>query len=188
MDVYGLHPKIVGEKPHAPVWAEATDEEKDVYFKAQDEWEEENPGYYFRANVWAWRPIHVICDMAINIMELPFSTDGWGNNSGNGLETQEECDMLADAIETFLTLNEANAKEDDDTMYIALGMWIYNDGQFVSEAEREKLNNDYPEGSIMYNGVVNEDGQLAFPAHGVSINHVRSFVNFLRHCGGFEIH
>ncbi len=39
----------------------------------------------------------------------------------------------------------------------------------------------------MYNGVVDEDGQLVFPSHGVSLGHVREFIKFLRHCGGFEI-
>jgi len=147
MDVYGLNPQLVGEKPVAPDWKTATEEQKDVYFKAQDAFEEANPGYYFRANVWAWRPIHVLCDLAINVAGAPLSTEGWGDNSGNGLDTQLKCDILADALDLFLILNNANAKDD----------------------------------------VVDEDGQLVFPSHGVSLGHVRTFIKFLRHCGGFEI-
>ena len=43
MDVYGLNPQLVGEKPVAPDWKTATEEQKDVYFKAQDAFEEANP-------------------------------------------------------------------------------------------------------------------------------------------------
>lgn len=187
MDVYGLNPQLVGEKPVAPDWNTATQEEKDVYFKAQDAFEETNPGYYFRANVWAWRPIHVLCDLAIKVAGAPLSTEGWGDNSGNGLDTQLKCDILADALDLFLILNNTNAKEDDDSVYICLGMWVYGNGTFVSSELSEKLDKDYPPGTIMYNGVVGEDGELLFPAHGVRIGYVKEFINFLRHCGGFEI-
>lgn len=187
MDVYGLNPQLVGEKPVAPDWNTATEEQKDAYFKAQDDFEEANPGYYFRANVWAWRPIHVLCDLAINVAGAPLSTEGWGNNSGNGLDTQLKCDILADALDLFLILNNANAKDDDDSVYICFGMWVYGNGQFVNEDKSKKLNEEHPVGTIMYNGVVDEDGQLVFPSHGVSLGHVRTFIKFLRHCGGFEI-
>lgn len=187
MDVYGLNPQLVGEKPKAPDWGTATQEEKDVYFKAQDAFEESNPGYYFRANIWSWRPIHILCDLAIEIVNAPLSTEGWGDNSGNGLKTQLECDILADALDLFLTLNQANAKSNDDSVYICFGMWVYGNGQFVDEEKRKKLDKDHPIGTIMYNGVVNEDGDLIFSAHGVRLGHVREFIKFLRYCGGFEI-
>jgi len=187
MDVYGLNPQLVGERPIAPNWGTATQEEKDVYFKAEDAFEESNPGYYFRANIWAWRPIHVICDLAIRVADIPLSTKGWGDNSGNGLKTQEHCEMLADAIEVFLTLNQANAKDDDDRMYICIGMWVHSSGSFINSEDSTKLNEDHPEGTILYGGVVAEDGELVFPAHGVSLGHVRRFVRFLRSCGGFQI-
>lgn len=187
MDVYGLNPKLVGEKPERPDWNKATEEETQAYFKAIDAFEEANPGYYFRANVWAWRPIHAICDLAIQIAELPLSTKGWGDNSGNGLKNQEDCNTLADAIDVYLTLNQANIKNEDEKLYICLGMWVYADGTFVEPEKWKTLDNEYPEGTIMYNGIVDSDGKLIFPAYGVSMWHIREFVNFLRNCGGFEI-
>lgn len=186
MDVYGLRPKLVGEKPDAPNWSTATNEEKDVYFKASEAWEEENPGYYFRANIWAWRPIHILCDLAIKVTQLPLSTEGWENNSGEGLKNQDDCDALADALDLFLILNKNNMKEDDDRIYICMGMWVKSDGTFAPGNELQ-LNKDYPSGTIMYNGVVGQDGNLVFPAHSISVNHVKEFITFLRHCGGFEI-
>lgn len=186
MDVYGLHPQLVGEKPVAPDWNTATEEEKNVYFKASDAWEEENPGYYFRANVWAWRPIHILCDLAIKVADLPLSTKGWSNNSGHGLKTQLDCDLLAASLELFLSLNTKNMKDEDDRIYVCMGMWVTNDGSFAS-IDQDKLNKEHPIGTILYNGVVSEDG-LVFPAHSVSLGYVKEFINFLRNCGGFEIH
>lgn len=187
MDIYGLDPKLVSKEPQRPDWEKATKEEKDSYFVAKSAWEEENPGYYFRANIWSWRPIHVICETAIFITELPFDTKGWGDNSGNGLKTQEECDLLANAIDVFLTLNEANAKEDTDNIYICYGLWVHGNGSFIEKEKCGELDAEYPFGTILYNGVVNKDGDVVFPAWGTTIEHVREFVNFLRHCGGFQI-
>tara|TARA_A100001391_G_scaffold185324_1_gene153860 strand:+ start:1685 stop:2119 length:435 start_codon:yes stop_codon:yes gene_type:complete len=54
-DIYGLSPKYK-DKPTID-WTTATDKDKDAYFKAMNKFEEENPGYYFRNNVWWWRPL-----------------------------------------------------------------------------------------------------------------------------------
>jgi len=189
MDVYGLNPQLMGEKPIAPNWDTATKEEKDEYFKENDSFEENNPGYYFRANIWAWRPIHMICDVAIKVANLPLSTKGWGDNGGHGLKTQKECNLLAEAIDLFLILNQANAKDDDDRLYLCTGMWVHEDGTFISGKEDRKLNSDlaHLEGTVLYGGVVATNGELVFPAHAVSLGHVRRFIKFLRGCGGFEI-
>ena len=98
VDIYGISPKLKSERPEL-VFESASDEQKDAYFKAVDLWEIENPGYYFRANWWAWRPIHMIADLAIKVADLPLSTEGWGENGGDGLKTQLDCDLLADAMD-----------------------------------------------------------------------------------------
>jgi len=55
-DLYGLNPKLKGVQPSID-WATATDEDKDRYVKARNIFEQENPGHYFRNNVWWWRPL-----------------------------------------------------------------------------------------------------------------------------------
>ncbi len=90
-------------------------------------------------------------------------------------------------INIHMNCYKGNAKDDDDSVYICFGMWVYGNGQFVNEDKSKKLSEEHPVGTIMYNGVVDEDGQLVFPSHGVSLGHVREFIKFLRHCGGFEI-
>ena len=38
-------------------WNKMSDENKEEYFKYREQHEEENPGTYFRNNVWWWRPL-----------------------------------------------------------------------------------------------------------------------------------
>ena len=55
-DIYGLAPKLKGKQPTID-WEKATNEDKDNYFQNKQKWEDENPGSYFRNNVWWWRPL-----------------------------------------------------------------------------------------------------------------------------------
>ena len=66
-DLYGLNPIENTEEP--PIlskfkdndgwnnWEKMTEKDKDAYCKADTAHQEENPGIYFRANVWFWRPL-----------------------------------------------------------------------------------------------------------------------------------
>lgn len=56
-------------------------------------------GNYFRANVWSWRPIHNLCEEVNEENNLGLSFDGWEYNDGRGLDNQEACNKLADALE-----------------------------------------------------------------------------------------
>ena len=188
MDVYGIAPQIVGDQPQRPEnWDSITEYERDMYYNDVSIWEANNPGVYFRANCWSWRPIHAVCDMAIHIAELPFDTNGWGENSGFGLKTQQECDALAEAIDLYLILNNANMHDIDDTMYLCLGSWATSSGHFMPKDLEDELNEAYPRGTILYRGVVTKDGTLAYPAHSCPLYHINNFTTFLRKCGGFEI-
>lgn len=188
VDIYGLNPKLKSEKPEL-VLESASEEEKDAYFQALDQWEIDNPGYYFRATWWSWRPIHMIADLAIKVADLPLSTERWGENSGYGLKTQLDCDLLADAMELFITLNKKNMDEDNDRIYVCLDFWARHDGKLIRDAEiNSQLNKDYPLGTVMYSGVVDSTGQLAIPVYSASLSIIEEFINFLRNCGGFEIY
>ena len=57
MDVFGINPELKSDRPIMPDWDTATDKEKDAYFEAKEKWEAENPGVYFRNNVWWWHPL-----------------------------------------------------------------------------------------------------------------------------------
>lgn len=188
MDVYGIAPQTVGEQPKRPEnWDSLTEYERDMYYNDVNIWETNNPGVYFRANCWSWRPIHAVCEFAIKITGLPFDTSYWGSNDGKGLKNQEECDMLADAIDVYLTLNNANMHDLDDRIYLCLGAWTTANSQFMPQDLEDELNETYKPGTILYNGVVTKDGTLAFSAHSCPLYHINNFTTFLRKCGGFEI-
>jgi hypothetical protein len=88
MDIYGKNPTLVGTKPELD-FSIASDEAKKEFFEQLNEWEDTNPGYYFRANIWSWRPIQIIIEFVNQKNDLGLNTDVFGENGGKVLETQE---------------------------------------------------------------------------------------------------
>jgi len=69
MDVYGENPKLISAKPVQPDFGDATQEEKDQYFNDLEEFERTNVGYYFRNNVWWWRPLWMyVADVCSDVL------------------------------------------------------------------------------------------------------------------------
>jgi hypothetical protein len=137
VDISGINPVVVGERPDYPNWDEATEVEKETYWKAIDKYNTENPGVYFRSNWWSWRPIHIICDVVSSKYDLMIDTKGWGENSGYGIKNQEDCNLLADSIEKYLSENmNSTLTKEDDRIYLCFGSWTTNDGKFISPIPR----------------------------------------------------
>jgi hypothetical protein len=134
-------------------------------------------GDYFRANWWGWRPINYICQLAAEQSKLKIDFSYWGSNDGKGLRTQKQCDKLADAIELLISnstdFNEF-LSEDTDRVYI-------------SSEKQLQLNEDYPEGTLLFRPIVMSDGTIVEASHSTSLSRISEFVTFLRGCGGFEI-
>ena len=144
-------------------------------------------GDYFGANWWGWRPINHLCQMAIYDSKLEYNTDYWGSNDGKGLETAEECNNLANALEELLG-NEIDAKQDDERVYLCLGSWCEaGTGRMISSEVDFSLNQQYEYGSIHYTPIVTESGMLVESSHSTSVGRIKEFIEFLRNCGGFEI-
>lgn len=140
---------------------------------------------YFRASCWSWRPIHALCETVIDKDNLNFNTQYWGSNDGRGLETQQDCDRLADALEAHLKSIELN--EENDRIFLCLGSWSTVDGRFINQDVEDELNETYPIGTVLSSAVVMKDGTIAYSAHSTSFDHIKEFISFLRKCGGFEI-
>lgn len=190
VDISGLNPVVVSERPDYPInWDDATEVEKEAYWQAIDNYKAENPGIYFCANWWSWRPIHILCDIVSRENNLRINTAGWGENSGYGLKNPKKCEQLADALENHINnfLGE-NLKENDDTIYVCMGSWCTDQGGFLPREVDEKLEQDYPFGTILFNGIVLEDGTVVYPSHGSSLGHIKNWIAFLRTCGGFQIY
>ena len=83
-DLYGERPtvKTGTVKPKEIDWDTATEEDKKVYWELQDKFRAENPGDYFRANVWGWRPIwSFVCEVCPDILtEEDFKRGQYNDN------------------------------------------------------------------------------------------------------------
>ena len=80
MDVYGVNPRIrkqtkskllkevgsTGDDDWYEKWSKLSSEDKDKWSDAHEQHREDNPGEYFRNNVWWWRPlwdyVYSLCD------------------------------------------------------------------------------------------------------------------------------
>lgn len=186
VDIYGRNPQIVNEKP-AIDWDTATEKDKEIYFEKLNGWEEDNPGYYFRANWWSWRPIHAIVDVACERAKVKVNTSKWGENSGAGPRSQNKCNEIADAMEKYIAEEATFLKDDADRFYLCLGGWVTQEGIFLDNDKEEILNEEYVYGQILQNPVVMDDGTIVESSHGCCYGHIKEFITFLRNCGGFRI-
>lgn len=86
-DIYGLNPQMNEVKPAIlakPLnWSKMSEKETELYLKAKDEHQEINPGEYFRANVWFWRPIWNFVCAACDDFLLDADMDAGDSNSGD---------------------------------------------------------------------------------------------------------
>ena len=184
VDISGRSPINRGTKPTID-WDTATLEEQELHWEHLTAWKAENPGSYFRANWWSWRPIVMLVDHVARQEGLDIDTASWSYNDGAGLESQEDCDALADALQRLLDAND-NLTKEDDRIYLVMGSWSNLNGQFVSESELENVDLP-PMGSIMYSSFITADGTVLQSSHSTSKEHLQQFINFLRECGGFQI-
>ena len=188
VDIYGKAPKLIGKKPELDYSDDnITDKQKKEYWDALEKWEDKNPGYYFRSNWWSWRPIVMLCKHAAEQYELNFDFDSWMGNDGLGLENWQECNAMADALEKVVD-EEDNLKDPDDQIYCNMNSWSQSGSQGLLDDElTDKLNEDYPYGTIMFTSIVSDDGNVYYPSHGTPLWMIRQFIKFLRNCGGFSI-
>ena len=186
MDVYGKNPKLKSPKPIRP---ENFDDkaEMETYFEQMEKFEAENVGFYFRNNVWWWRPL---ADYVIRFTKV---TDGkgWGENSGFGADEQEATQI---AKQLFHLIESGHTKEYADRYEKERKeMELHNKkvGKEVQEWQKKnKLTDiaprDYP--PHHYKTWNKMTKQEKFASHyPVSVKNVKEFAKFSEASGGFEI-
>ena len=100
MDVFGLNPKLKSEPPKIDWDSKPSREETDAYFEAKAEWETENPGYYFRNNVWWWHPLwDFVCISCGDFMTEEDAKEGH-HNGGHEID-EETAEKIVERL-TFL--------------------------------------------------------------------------------------
>jgi hypothetical protein len=194
MDIYGINPTITGDKPVFPDnFRELSDKAQSFYWEIEQDWNEANPGYYFRANCWSWRPIHMAIYAVNGMFNLGVDEDildGMGHNSGHGIKDQEICNKVADYLEDMMKdLKEKNVEQFGFNM----GMWTARDGSFLelTKEEEDMLNTQYSSDELIIDLPVQlgtrKETKKIYPSYTTEVKHVEEFIQFLRHCEGFEV-
>ena len=130
VDIYGRRTQWTGTKPEIDWTKEHSKEAKDEFFRLTDEFKDNNPGYYFRSNWWGWRPIVMLSEIAAQNSGLDIDFKYWGANDGKGLETQEQCTALANALEELLAA-DGSFEHETDELYVNMGSWRDGSGMLV---------------------------------------------------------
>ncbi len=186
VDIYGRKPKLKYKRPEED-WQSLDDDQQKEYFEKLEKFENDNPGYYFRSNWWGWRPIVHLTEIAMENAGLDFGTEGWHENSGLGLKDANQSMLVANALEHLLAQDD-NLEDEDDNIYINLGSWSVLNSGMVDEQTQDKLNDDWPLGTVKFTKIVGDDGNIYYPTHSSPKWLIKEWINFLKECGGFEIH
>ena len=124
-------------------------------------------GEYFRASIWAWRPIWermaLLCSDLLNEDLL----DSMAFNSGAGPRDQETCDKVAERLERWLADDprEKFSWEHDSTT-----LKVNAEGRFVSDKE-----------------LAADPTLVTKSPYSVSREELQEFIGFLKNCGGFSV-
>ena len=193
-DLYGLNPKLKSERPTID-WKNHTKAEADQYFKDIEKFEQENPGYYFRNNVWWWRPL---ADFVLWLADEELGDkdrEGWHNNGGHRVD-EKTATIIADLLEEAIKqgavqkMEEENKRRRDKAKLHNLEIEKkHKELRKIVErhtGKKDLVPADYPE---PFNSQWNDIQKLTnYEAHyPFSVDNVKDFAKFCRESGGFEI-
>jgi len=197
MDVYGLNPtiRIDTKKPERPKDLHKADRNViDKYFKQSQEFEDKNPGVYFRNNCWWWRPL---ADFIIEKCDWLTQEQQKHLHDNSGFEfSQHEAGTIADTLEKMVEDGTAKVREEVNKREMAVAE-EWNKGinkqqsELGEQAKKETGNakiipRDYPKHIYKKWDDLQkaEDRKASYPF--VEAN-VKEFICFLRECGGFQV-
>jgi hypothetical protein len=195
MDVYGLKPKIKGKRPEIDWNKPTTEEERNKYFKKLEKFEAENVGYYFRNNVWFWRPLANL----ITVLNEEWLTEEQKERlqDNSGFEFSEE-----EAIRIKLSLEKAinsgwlkKAEKQWKKEAKQAELWNAQINEQMEKLKKEAIKEtaqahivprDYPPHlKLKWDKLwESEDRTSNYP---VSLKNAEEFVAFLNECGGFKV-
>jgi hypothetical protein len=114
-------------------------------------------GEYFAANLWSWRPIHDLIVRLCSDLLDDETLVGLGYNDGQGPMEQATCAAMATRFERWMEHHVSGHGLDSDLRVVT---------------EQESMENPDLETESPYQA---ED------------EHLKEWIEFLRHCGGFEV-
>jgi|TARA_R100001015_G_C4595006_1_gene150252 protoheme ferro-lyase len=110
-DLYGFNPDLTRAKPTIDWESKPTAKEKDDFFKDLTRFEDENVGYYFRNNVWWWRPL---ANYVLKLMGNEFTEEeqkSWHHNDGFEV-SEEKATKIAERLEQELNTSRVKQVEE----------------------------------------------------------------------------
>jgi hypothetical protein len=202
-DLYGINPQSNTEEPEIiqqfsddkgwAKWDEMTEDDKERYFKAKDEHQTENPGEYFRANVWYWRPIwNFVCEACDDFMTSN-DMDAGCSNSGDRISKTKALRMARrlDKLEKdgFIArweevMLEPYEKAQAHNKIVRQEMKEFQDKmkeKYGDIAPKDYPKKEYKKWEKIY---AKEDWTASYPP---SRKAILEFSRFCRQSGGFEI-
>ena len=208
-DIYGISPTINRDYPERYnkimkqygdgqgwlKWSEDIPQEvKDEYFEIKDVYETDNPGAYFRNNVWFWRPLWQFvvetCEDYMTVDEI----DSGNSNSGHRISeetalyiakqlSEKIADGTVDKREREWELRRAKAKAHNKEVRAEMDN--------ISKECKDKHGSDlvpanYPEpyNTQWQEAYSKEDWDASYP---FSKENIKDFATFCMQSGGFEI-
>ena len=197
MDVYGVNPTVrVGtKKPERPKdFNKASREVIDKYFKEETEFENTNPGIYFRNNCWWWRPL---ANFIIEKCDWLTTEQKERLHDNSGFEfSQHEATTIADTLQKMVDDGTAAEREEVSKKEMKVAE-EWNKGIHAQQEELEKevkketgdaklVPYDYPEPfKKKWDDLQKQtDRRASYPF--IEAN-VKEFICFLRECGGFRV-
>lgn len=181
-DIYGENPEFETKKPTIDWESNPSEKESKKFFKQMEKFEEENPGYYFRNNVWYWRPLwFFVCnEIAPKILSSDDLEKGMYNDGH--VISAIKANHIADKIKEFDKSGELNAfaEEFEETRNslpkvlceVCSGKGFLNNESYQGKCKGcDGEGKDYPI-------------QKQYP---LCADNIRDFGKFCRHSGGFAI-
>jgi hypothetical protein len=167
---------------------------KDRYFEIKNQYEKDNPGYYFRNNVWWWRPLwSFVCRYCDDILSEETMS---GGNSNDGVviykyQAVAVAKKLQNMIdEGYVKKYEKEYKQELDNLPLedctycnqtGFREWKQEDGSIkiknCNVCNTEHKDKNVPVGKV-------KSFTCSYP---FSEKNVIEFANFCRESGGFEI-
>ena len=198
-DLHGLKPQENTKKPeilikHQSGWQIEDEATQKEWYNAYEEWELENPGVYFRNNVWWWRPLwHYVCIACHGIL----SGKDIANGQFNGGHRISKTKSLRIAAKL-----RARIKSGDVVDYYDRHQKEYNEAkehnkkiQILIDTLHERVKEQYgdivpreypePHKTDWDNLQAQKKWEASYP---FDINNVKEFAEFCEQSGGFEIY
>ena len=192
-DVSGVNPKVNTVKPKILKLDcyELDKKTKKKYFATQEKYRDENPGIYFRNNVWWWRPLWAyVCSVCYDVMTEDNLTAGDFNDGKiipeETVQRMVEKLIVEIALENHIKYEKKHTK---DLKELPLKVCKYCKGTGVRKWEDEEqncnvCNTEHTKAKGIPAGK-EQDWACSYP---FSARNVEQFTEFLEQSGGIQIY